>query len=150
IDLAAPVQRHLDREMRGRPEAEETEAPSRLDAGDPKRTVPDDPRAQKRRRVSRRESLRQPVHPARVRAEPLGIAAAPLAPREGCPLTQVLSSRAAETAYAAGRGVPSDADEVTRRKARGARSGFEDPARRLVSEDDRQPRRDLALEQMQI
>ena len=150
VHLAAPVQRDLDRQVRGGAEPEEAQAPPGTDLREPQRPIPDDPGAQKRSGLPRRESVRKAVDPLRPRGRARGVSAVTVPAREGRPFAQVLPSRHAEATFPAGRGDPAHADEIAGLEILRVLSHARDAARRLVARHDRQARGDLPFDDVQV
>ena len=81
-DLALPVKRDLDRQVRGGAESEEPEAAAGPDPREKQRAISDHPGAEQRRGVRRRKARRQPIRPARRRRHALGVSAVAVAAGE--------------------------------------------------------------------
>src|SRR5262249_6180957 len=150
VDRAAPVARDLNREVRRRAEAEQAEPSAGTDPGQSQRAVPDDPGAQERRRVLRRDRAWEREDPARIGRQALGVAAVSVATGEPRPLAEVLAPALAEPAAPAHPGHPADADAVPRREAVHARSHLGDASRGLVAGHDGKPRTDLPLDDVDV
>ena len=150
VHLAAPVSRHLDREVGRSPETEQAESSSRSDSRQLQGPVADDARAEQRGRFPGRESGRQRIHPARIRREPLRIAAVPVPPGERRRETEVLAAGDAERAASAGRSDPADPDAIAGAETRDSRPDRRDGSRGLVPGDDRKPRRHFSFENVEV
>src|SRR5262249_50124940 len=124
IDLAFPVERHLNGQMRRGAETEEAEPPAGLYPRKPERPIPDDSCAEQRSRLSRRDASGQGIDPVRVGNRALSVSAVPIAAREGRRLAEILASRSAERANAAGRGDPANTHQIAELEARDARAQF--------------------------
>ena len=132
------------------PETEQAESSSRSDSRQLQGPVADDARAEQRRRFPGRESGRQRIHPARIRREPLRIAAVPVPPGERRRETEVLAAGDAERAASAGRSDPADPDAIAGAETRHSRPDRRDGSRGLVPGDDRKPRRHFSFENVEV
>jgi hypothetical protein len=112
IDLAAEVARHLDRDVGGATEPPEAETPPGLNPGSPVRSVADDPGAQQRRRLVRRDARGKPVGKILGHDGVVGIAAVGVPAGEEGGEAEVLSPGRAEAAGAAGAPQPGNSNAI--------------------------------------
>ncbi len=150
VDRAAPVMGDLNGEVGRRAEPEETEAAAGLNPGELERPVADDPRAEQRRRLLRREAPRQPIHPGAPSRHALRVPPVAVASRERRLFAEVLAAARAKAAAPARRSEPADAHRVAGVEVAGARPDLDDPSCRLVPRHDRQPGRHLALDDVEV
>ena len=97
VDLRAPVPRHLDGHVRGGAEPVDPQPLAGLDPRHPQRPEPDNARAQQRRGVQVRETLREPVDERFRRHDVLGVAAVHGPAGEIRAVAEVLASRRGST-----------------------------------------------------
>ena len=148
VDLDAAVEGHLNGDVRGGAEAVQTEAPARLDAGEPQGAVPDDARAQQRRGVQVGEALRDAVEEMRAGEGQAGIAAVHGPAGERGAVAEVLPAGEAEAALPAGAVEPGDADALARAEAAGV---ARHRAHHLVAGDERRfAGREFAFDHVEV
>ena len=114
IDGAAPMPRHLNRNVGRSPEAIETQPFARLDAAHTKRAVADDAGAEQRRRLLVGELLGDAIHEGCRRHKVFGVAAVDVPAGKRCLLTEVLSPNKAEAASPTRFAEPGNPDPVAR------------------------------------
>jgi hypothetical protein len=140
------VYRHLADDVRRRAEAVDPE-PLGI-AGQAKRPVPDQARAQERRRLEILVPVGQREAEALVGHRHLGVAAVDVVARESGAVAEVLAARAAEAAGAVGPSEPRHADSLARREALAAGGHAPDD---LVAGDEWELRlRELAVDDMDV
>ncbi len=151
VNLAAPVPRDLNAQVRARAEAVQPQPLAMLQIRQADRAVADDPRAEHRRDFHVAEAFRDGDGVVFVRGDVLGIAAVGGVAREQRRVAQVFLPVLAVDAGLVGPVQPGDADAVARLEARRARAERVDHADDLVSGDDRQLRiGKLTLNDVQI
>src|SRR6266536_6018836 len=151
VDGTAPVPSDLQRDVGGRAEAVESEAPASGHPAPPERAIADDAGAEERRGLGVVEQGWNDIGEGFWDAGILGVAAIVGPARVGRVRAEVFAVPGAEAAVTAGRAEPGDPDAVTDPESLGAGTERIHRAHDLMPRDQGQaPLTELALDDMQV
>src|SRR6185312_11597782 len=151
VRLAIPRAQHLQRQMRRRAEAEESDAFARFHARYAQRAKADDSRAEQRRDLDVVHRRRKRNGEIGARARVLRVSAVTIVSGVDRSVAEILAARTAVRARTIGAAEPRDADALSHERGVDAVAGSRNFADHLMAGDDRiAVRRQLFIDDMQI